>query len=43
MDSIILTIIIIALYVRLYHVKQERNQYKNTLIQNKQREVNNEK
>ena len=42
MDSIILTIIIIVLYVRLYHVKQERNQYKNTLIQNKKREVNND-
>jgi hypothetical protein len=39
MDSILLIIIIIALYIRLYNVKQERNQYKNTLIQNKQREV----
>ncbi len=39
MDSILLIIIIIALYVRLYNVKQERNQYKNTLIQNQKREV----
>jgi len=39
MDSILLIIIIIALYTRLYNVKQERNQYKNTLIQNKKREV----
>ena len=39
MDSILLIVIIIALYVRLYNVKQERNQYKNTLIQNKKREV----
>lgn len=42
MDSVILTIIIVALYVRLYHVKQERNQYKNTLLQDKKREVNND-
>jgi|TARA_R100000084_G_C4582950_1_gene114678 hypothetical protein len=39
MDSIIFIIIIFALYVRLYNVKQERNQYKNTLLQNKKREV----
>jgi len=39
MDSILLIIIIIALYTRLYNVKQERNQYKNTLIQNQKREV----
>jgi len=39
MDSILLIVVIIALYTRLYNVKQERNQYKNTLIQNKQREV----
>ena len=39
MDSILLIIKIIALYVRLYNVKQERNQYKNTLIQNQKREV----
>ena len=39
MDSILLIIIIIALYVRLYNVKQELNQYKNTLIQNQKREV----
>tara|TARA_Y100000593_G_scaffold17493_3_gene35028 strand:- start:907 stop:1029 length:123 start_codon:yes stop_codon:yes gene_type:complete len=38
MDSIILIIIIIALYVRLYNVKQERNQYKNTLIMKQQEE-----
>jgi|TARA_R100000084_G_scaffold107346_2_gene67143 hypothetical protein len=43
MDNILLILMILALYVRLYHVKQERNQYKNTLLQNKKREVNNEK
>lgn len=43
MDSILLIIIIIALYVRLYNVKQERNQYKNTLIQNQKERLNNEK
>ena len=39
MDNILLILMILALYVRLYHVKQERNQYKNTLLQNKKREV----
>ncbi len=39
MSNILFITVIIALYARLYNVKQERNQYKNTLIQNKQREV----
>jgi hypothetical protein len=39
MSHILFITVIIALYTRLYNVKQERNQYKNTLIQNKQREV----
>lgn len=42
MDSIIFIVMIIALYVRLYHVKQERNQYKNTLLM-KQAEAYKEK
>ena len=32
MDSIIFIVMILALYTRLYKVKQERNQYKNTLL-----------
>ena len=38
MDSIILIIIIIALYVRINIIKQERNFYKNTLIMRQQEE-----
>ena len=34
MLAAIYTTVIIALYIRLYTVKQERNQYKNTLLMN---------
>ena len=39
MDTIILILIIIGLYVRLHNVKQEREQYKNTLIQDIERKL----
>lgn len=32
MASILFFLMILALYTRLYKVKQERNQYKNTLL-----------
>ena len=36
-------ILILGLYIRLYFVKQERNQYKNTLLMNQKERYKNER
>lgn len=43
MSSAALMVLICALYIRLYFVKQERNQYKNTLLMNQKERYKNER